>query len=573
MLISLGGLLLAGFLLATGASYWISRDTIRKTILDDELPLTSDNIYSEIQRDLFEPILISSLMANDTFVKAWIQSGEKEVDQIIKYLHQIQLRYGTITSFLVSDSTLNYYHSNQVLKKVDEQNPLDEWFFRVRGLAKDYEINVDPDAANRDAMTIFINYRVTDREGKFLGATGVGLAVSAVKTLMQSYRKRYHRDIFFYDRSGKLVLNSLGDDSEYGREPPDHVTGRTFREFVAELASDKPGTVRSVVGADGGLLNYRYIPELDWILVVEQSADGTRGILLKSLGLNFLICLLTSIGLLGIIRATLLGYQQNLETRNRQLREKNEEIENQSADLAKANAKLDALHREKDEFIGITAHDLKNPLNSVFGFTQLLLENPSVKGEAREYVGYIHNSSREMLDHVAALLTLTELDDPAQLDLQDFDARPILERRADDFRFQAIAKNISISCDFGDGPIPVHANQKGLADVLGNLLSNAVKYSPFRGKVEVSIQSEPDEIHISVKDEGEGISPDEQPRLFQKFSRLSSRPTDGESSSGLGLFIVGQLTGRMGGRVWCESTKGAGATFFVALPKPATKIR
>ncbi|MCK9587865.1 MAG: sensor histidine kinase [Terrimicrobiaceae bacterium] len=571
MLFLLGGLLFAGFLLTTGASYWVSRDAIRKTILDDELPLTSDNIYSEIQRDLFEPILISSLMANDTFVKDWIQSGEKDVERIVKYLHQIQLRYGTITSFLVSNATSNYYHSNQVLKKVSEGNPLDAWFFRVRGMTKDYEINVDPDMANKNAMTIFINYRVTDREGRFLGATGVGLAVNAVKTLMQNYRRRYHRDIYFYDRRGKLVLNSLGDGPGADRRLPDHVSGGTFREVVADLASGKTEVVRSVVGTNGGLLNYRYIPELDWILVVEQSVDGTRGILLKSLGLNFLICLLTSIGLLGIIRATILRYQQNLESRNCQLQKKNGQIENQAAELAKANARLDAMHREKDEFIGITAHDLKNPLNSVFGFAQLLLDNPSVKDEAREYVGYIHNSSREMLDHVDSLLTLLELDDPVRLDLRDFDARPHLECRANDFRFQAAAKNISISCDFGDGPIPVHANQKGLADVLGNLLSNAVKYSPIGGKVKVAVQAGPEEIRISVKDEGEGISPDEQPRLFQKFGRLSPRPTDGESSSGLGLFIVSQLAGRMGGRVWCESKKGAGATFTVAFPRPDAK--
>lgn len=75
MLLPLGGLLFVGFLLTSTINYAISRHTIRETILEDELPLSSDNVYSEIQRDLFEPILISSLMANDTFVKSWMTQG------------------------------------------------------------------------------------------------------------------------------------------------------------------------------------------------------------------------------------------------------------------------------------------------------------------------------------------------------------------------------------------------------------------------------------------------------------------------------------------------------------------
>jgi len=559
-------LLFAGFFLTSSISYLISRDSIRRTILNDDLPLTSDNIYSEIQRDLFEPILISSLMANDTFLKDWIKQGEQDVPQLLRYLHQIQTKYGTVTSFLVSENTRNYYHAERVLKKVSGDNPVDAWFFRVRKMVKDYEINVDPDMANKDTMTIFINYRVTDRDGRFLGATGVGLAVNAVKTLMRNYHQRYQRDIFFYDREGKLVLHSLGDRTDE-RRFPDHVSGDSFRKVLAGLAAGKTRIAQSAVGERGALVNYRYIPELDWILVVEQPTDGTTGILLKSFGINLLVCLVITVFFLSIIRITILRYQRNLEARNRQLQEKNSFIGEQAAELTKANRKLDAMHREKDEFIGITAHDLKNPLNSICGFSELLLLDKSIRNSAREYVGHIHSSSHAMLEHVEDLLDLTELETASRPELGPVDVCETVDRVLNGIRGQAAAKGISLVGDSGREPVFVQANEKALTAVIGNLLSNAVKYSPNGGTVEIAIRADDAEVQISVRDRGEGISVQEQERLFQKFGRLSTRPTAGESSTGLGLYIVKQMTLQMGGRVWCTSRKGEGSTFTVALPK------
>src|SRR5476649_1709071 len=117
MLVTLGGLLFAGFLLTSTISYLVSRNSIRTSILQNDLPLSSNNIYSEVQKDLFEPILISSLMANDTFVKDWITHGEQDEKDITSYLDHIQVKYGTLTAFLVSENTRKYYNASGVLKK------------------------------------------------------------------------------------------------------------------------------------------------------------------------------------------------------------------------------------------------------------------------------------------------------------------------------------------------------------------------------------------------------------------------------------------------------------------------
>jgi len=101
-------LLITGFVATSLASYYASRASLRSQIQLNELPLTSENIYSEIQKDLLPPIFISSLMANDTFLREWVIQGENDIDKITRYLNAIQKKYNTITSFFVSEKTRNY---------------------------------------------------------------------------------------------------------------------------------------------------------------------------------------------------------------------------------------------------------------------------------------------------------------------------------------------------------------------------------------------------------------------------------------------------------------------------------
>lgn len=566
MLLILGTLLVLGFVVTSTVSYLVSRDSIRNTILRDDLPLTSDNIYSEIQRDLFEPILISSLMANDTLMKDWMSGGEKDVEQLTKYLREIQVKYHTISSFLVSEATRKYYHAEGILKTVEESHPADEWYFRVRHLDQPYEINVDPDAANQNAMTIFINYRVLDSDGKYLGATGVGLTVNAVKALMQDYHQRYGRDIYFFERDGDLLLHSFGGHPVGDRQPHDHAKSSEFQDFLKTIEVGKPSVVFSGSDARGALINFRYIPELDWVLVVEQTTDGTGKILFTTFAINLLICVVTGIVLLSIIHIAILRYQQRLEKRNAQLQEQNAQIEKQAAALAKANEKLDIMHREKDEFIGITAHDLKTPLNGVLGFCSMILEDESVQGETRECVGYIQLASHSMLEKVEALLHLTEVETPGELQFEELNGSELVRSVISSWQLQAAAKDISLVANVPEEPVSLPGNANWLVEIVGNLISNAIKYSPKGGRVEVSTRKCGDDFEITVQDQGAGIPKAEQAGLFQKFGRLSTRPTAGESSTGLGLYIVKIMITRMGGTVRCESDTGAGTVMILSLP-------
>ena len=140
-------LLGSGFLVTSLASYYAALDSIRAGIVNTELPLTSDNVYSEIQKDLVRPILISSMMSRDTYMRDWVLGGEQDAEQITRYLREVQEHYATVTSFFVSAKTHTYYQAKGVLKQVNEAEPRDDWYFRVRDMHAPYEINVDVDLA------------------------------------------------------------------------------------------------------------------------------------------------------------------------------------------------------------------------------------------------------------------------------------------------------------------------------------------------------------------------------------------------------------------------------------------
>ncbi len=302
-------LLCLGFMVTAVANYVAARNLIRQSIVDSELPLTSDNIYSEIQKDLVRPIFISSMMAGDTFLRDWMLGGEKDISKISRYLGEVKQRYGAHTSFLVSDQTRNYYQSDGLLKQVSSDSDRDVWYYRVRDMKTPYEINVDPDMANMDALTIFVNYRVLDFQGRFLGATGVGLSVDSVRRLINEYQQRYRRMIYFVDQKGQLVLFA-------GPHPP----GTNIRDvkgldkLADSILEGKEGAHEyKAKGNTTQLLNVRYIPELHWYLFVEKQEDEALGGIRRTLYLNLLISVAVTGLVLLLVSIAIKRYQDRIE--------------------------------------------------------------------------------------------------------------------------------------------------------------------------------------------------------------------------------------------------------------------
>ena len=310
LIVALSLLLSVGFALTTLINYYVSKTAIRGTIIASELPLTSDNIYTEIQKDLVRPIIISSMMASDTFLRDWVLAGEQDVGKITRYLREIQQRYGAFTSFFVSEKSRVYYQTGGVLKRVSKDEPRDAWYFRVSEMKTQYEINMDPDLANKDALTIFINYRVLDYDGRYIGAAGVGLTVDAVRSLIKDYQKRYRRNIYFVDHKGDIAL--FGNDATAPGTSIFAIEG--LRDIAPKILAAGTGNFEYTNGALDYLLNVRFIPELDWYLFVERAENEAFAEIRSTLYLNLAICILITLIVLLATSLTINRYQRRLET-------------------------------------------------------------------------------------------------------------------------------------------------------------------------------------------------------------------------------------------------------------------
>ena len=269
LLVWLSLILITGFCAILLTGYVVSRETLQRGITEQTLPITGDNIYSEIQRDILRPVFVSSQMAHDTFVRDWMLDGEQDSSVIIKYLKEIQQQNRAISSFLVSDLTQQYYHADGTLKTISSTEVRDRWFYRVKDLKTPYETNVDLDLANHDNVTIFINYRVLDFNGKFIGATGIGLTLDTMKRLIDRYQSRFHRNIYFVDTKGKIVLAS----SLAKRSNNNILNTPGISAIGAKILANKKNESQHLeykTETDSVLVNARFIPELNWHLLVEQ---------------------------------------------------------------------------------------------------------------------------------------------------------------------------------------------------------------------------------------------------------------------------------------------------------------
>ncbi len=301
LIISLTVILTAAFLATSLVNYQIAKRAIRQEILTSALPLTRDTIYSEIERDLVRPIHISSLMANDSFLKDWRLGGEKNVDEIARYLKEIQEKYGFFSTFFVSTGSRNYYYPGGVLKTISPGDEHDVWYYRFLYKAVSYDLEVDSNQAAKDALTIFINHKVI-RGGKILGVTGVGLKLDTVSALIRSYQEKYHRGILLVDPEG--VIQVGGDPGQSRRSSIYDLPG--LDRIAAKILSVRAGSREMEYDRDGRhfLLTVRYIPDFNWFLVVQQDETAslaearsgfyrTLGAGLAATVLVILVCLFT----------------------------------------------------------------------------------------------------------------------------------------------------------------------------------------------------------------------------------------------------------------------------------------
>jgi two-component system, sensor histidine kinase and response regulator len=240
--------------------------------------------------------------------------------------------------------------------------------------------------------------------------------------------------------------------------------------------------------------------------------------------------------------------------------------------LEQKNAALMRANQEKNEFLGIAAHDLKNPLAAIRSLAQLLKLGAGSDSAAQvaEYAEAIESGAQKMFTLITNLLDVNAIESGSlAVNFENVDARALVLKIIADYQHQANAKLITLAASLPEDALWVESNCDTLAQVLDNLVSNALKYSPPATTVSLDLSADAQgHAHLRICDQGPGFSAADKTRLFSKFARLSAKPTGGEHSTGLGLFIVKKLCDALHIELVCHSESGQGACFDLSLPPP-----
>ena len=254
-----------------------------------------------------------------------------------------------------------------------------------------------------------------------------------------------------------------------------------------------------------------------------------------------------------------------LQEFNQQLEEK---VKIRTRELEVANRNLVRLNEEKNNFLGITTHDLKAPLAGISGLLELMkLDQASLTPTHLDYVILMQRTCDDMQRLISDLLDLSRIEQgTSQVKKSEIDLTALINKLDERFKVWALKKDINLVCQVKEDAKNIVTDPDMLVRILDNLVSNALKFSPKGRAVRLSVTTDNGFTRFEVSDEGPGIRPEERHKLFRKFQKLSSRPTGGESSSGLGLSIARDLTEMLGGTIVVESEFGAGTMFIVKLP-------
>lgn len=243
-------------------------------------------------------------------------------------------------------------------------------------------------------------------------------------------------------------------------------------------------------------------------------------------------------------------------------------LKNARDTILKMNQDLVALNEEKTELMHIASHDLKNPLTAILMHAQSLKDRNPEGSENFEGGGAILRSGSKMLDIITKLLDIQRLEAGEEESTPELiDVIELVSQALKDHQNHAQRKHITLQWSPQNELFFTESNWRLLQQVLDNLLSNALKYTPCKGQVTVDIQPGEDQtLRLSIADSGPGFTPEDQQRMFQKFARLSARPTADEDSTGLGLSIVKRLCELLGITLELSTQAGKGSCFTLILP-------
>lgn len=257
-----------------------------------------------------------------------------------------------------------------------------------------------------------------------------------------------------------------------------------------------------------------------------------------------------------------------IEERTQSYKAAKEEAENAAIEEKKLRSKAEEENRQKVEILRIVSHDLKNPVFAVKGFAEILLEEVHLDSENKNLVTMIGEAGERMQDLITQLLNFSRFEGrDFLLEKNIFDVIQEINKVIERVEHHAEKKNQTIVKNFNPDKAFIFADSILFAQIIENLLTNSIKYSERNKKIIVSVKLSAYKVVITIQDFGQGFSSEDIKNLYKPFVKLSSIPTAGETSSGLGLTIVKRFVELNEGEIILESEKGVGSSFTIEFPK------
>jgi signal transduction histidine kinase len=265
-----------------------------------------------------------------------------------------------------------------------------------------------------------------------------------------------------------------------------------------------------------------------------------------------------------------------LRVQRKALEVQRDAIETQTNELVSLGEELFSMNEEKNRVLHALSHDLKNPINQVMGFANLLLSNMDehTKDERKVFLSSIITASQRQLDMVGKLLDISSIEaKKTNITVHVLNLLDPLQKVIQSQKMFAEPKGIKINLEVKAQETTIQADLNYIYQVFENLLSNAIKFTFPRKQIFIEIVERNNTIMVSFIDEGPGVKREDIPKLFKTFSKLSNRPTAGENSTGLGLSLVKGYVNLMGGQVgYVDREDHHGAHFFVSFKKAESEL-
>lgn len=293
-------------------NYSISKKEIHNELVNSSIPLLRDSIFSEIEKSFLPALGVASVMSKDSFLINWTVNYEKiETESIIEYLKKMRAEFNYHTTFFVSSNTLKYYYYDGINKTINRSNTHDQWYYDFIESGLPYELDVDFDELDNNKLTIFINYKVLDFNGKLLGVTGIGIEMGSFSKFLKDQQSKYNRKIYLTDKHG--VIQAHSDLTEIEKSNIFEIDGLSLIAKDLLIQSTETPMLSYQKDDKHILISSKYIQDINWYLIVEQNETESLEVTNQNLKRTIIVGVILLITILTLIIFVLNFFSKKLE--------------------------------------------------------------------------------------------------------------------------------------------------------------------------------------------------------------------------------------------------------------------